>query len=65
MRGMRKRKGDRVEREIVNLHHECGNDAERVPLSRAAGGSFSGDILIEGTHRAAVKARQVDPDSSH
>ena len=37
-------KGARVEREIVNLLKENGLFAERVPLSGAAGGSYSGDV---------------------
>lgn len=41
-----KQKGSRIEREIVQLHRDIGIDAERVPLSGAAGGSFSGDIEI-------------------
>ena len=41
-----RRKGDRVEREIVALHRELGIKAERVPLSGAAGGSFSGDVEV-------------------
>ena len=39
-------KGLRVEREIVNALRELGVDAERVPLSGSAGGSFSGDFNI-------------------
>ena len=54
---MSKRKGDRIEREIVNLLKEADIHAERVPLSGAVGGSFAGDILIEGIYRAEVKAR--------
>ena len=50
-------KGQRIEREIVNLHREIGVDAERVPLSGAAGGTFDGDIVIAGTFKAEVKAR--------
>ncbi len=41
-----RRKGDRIEREIVVLHRELGIKAERVPLSGAAGGSFSGDVDV-------------------
>ena len=52
-----RRKGDRVEREIVHLLRSHGIEAERVPLSGAAGGSFSGDVLIAGAYRAEVKAR--------
>ena len=41
-----KRKGSRIEREIVQRHLKLGIHAERVPLSGAAGGSFSGDVDI-------------------
>jgi len=41
-----RQKGDRFERECVALFQEHGIAAERVPLSGAAGGSFSGDISI-------------------
>ena len=56
-------KGMRVEREIVNELKELGVDAERVPLSGAAGGSFGGDITISaddpiGKLVAEVKARK-------
>jgi len=56
-------KGLRVEREIVNELKGLGVDAERVPLSGAAGGSFSGDITISkddpiGKLVAEVKARK-------
>jgi hypothetical protein len=37
-------KGARVEREIVNTLKEHGVYAERVPLSGAAGGSYTGDV---------------------
>jgi Holliday junction resolvase len=56
-RGFR-RKGNRVERELVDLHHEHGIPAERGPLSGAAGGSFSGDLLVAGKLRGEVKARR-------
>ena len=39
-------KGARVEREVVNQHRAIGIHAERVPLSGAAGGRFSGDVDI-------------------
>jgi hypothetical protein len=39
-------KGGRIERELVNMHKDIGCHAERVPLSGAAGGSFSGDIDV-------------------
>lgn len=41
-----KNKGSRFEREIVIKHRELGIDAERIPLSGAAKGSYSGDIRI-------------------
>lgn len=47
MNGRRSRdKGLRREREFVRLHTALGIHAERVPLSGAAGGSFSGDIDV-------------------
>jgi hypothetical protein len=52
-----RRKGSRIEREIVALHVELGVVAERIPLSGSAGGSFKGDIEIAGIGRAEVKAR--------
>ena len=40
-------KGARIEREMVRLLNEIpGVEAERVPLSGAAGGSYSGDISM-------------------
>ncbi len=50
-------KGARVEREIVNRLREKGIEAERVPLSGAMHGSYSGDVMICG-ERAEVKARK-------
>lgn len=41
-----RRKGDRVEREIVNAFLDAGVSAERVPLSGAAGGSYIGDLTF-------------------
>ncbi len=52
-----KAKGYRVEREIVKLHEAIGIPAERIPLSGAAGGSFKGDVVIDGHWRAEVKCR--------
>lgn len=47
MSGKRHRqKGDRIEREIVHAHLDIGVHAERVPLSGAAGGRFSGDVDV-------------------
>jgi len=43
---MSRSKGARIEREMVNRLRESGIYAERVPLSGAAGGSFSGDVVI-------------------
>jgi Holliday junction resolvase len=50
-------KGSRIEREIVQKHKDAGVFAERVPLSGAAGGSYSGDVVIDHDLRAEVKAR--------
>ncbi len=41
-----RQKGDRFERECVALFQAHGIAAERVPLSGAAGGSFTGDISL-------------------
>ena len=54
---MQKRKGSRVEREIVNYLKKHGISAKRVPLSGAAEG-FKGDILIDSNLKAEVKARK-------
>jgi hypothetical protein len=53
-----KRKGDRCEREIVNLLRAAGIEAERVPLSGAVGGSYRNDVVIAGRLRAECKARK-------
>lgn len=46
MSGRRSRnKGNRRERELVEVIKDCGYEAERVPLSGAAGGSFGGDVI--------------------
>ena len=37
-------KGANFEREIVNWHKDRGVDAERIPLSGAVKGNYSGDI---------------------
>ena len=55
-----KRKGVRVERELVNELVALGLPCRRVPLSGAAGGQWSGDIhipLLGRIRRAEVKAR--------
>jgi len=54
----RRNKGNRVEREIVAKLNDAGIPAERVPLSGAAGGSFTGDIVISDSLRVEVKARK-------
>ena len=57
-------KGGRAEREVVRRHKELGVHAERVPLSGAAGGSFSGNVVLypfgteEGPLVTEVKARR-------
>lgn len=57
MAGKRSRdKGNRIERQIVHLHHDADLTAERVPLSGAAGGSYTGDLIVENL-KAEVKAR--------
>ena len=63
-------KGNRREREIVQRHRDLGIDAQRVPLSGAAGGRFSGDIDLnpfgaeDTTLTTEVKARAVDGPAS-
>lgn len=54
----RRNKGLRVEREIVAMHQAIGIHAERVPLSGAAGGSYTGDVIVDGQYRVEVKARK-------
>jgi Holliday junction resolvase len=39
-------KGNRLERAVVRLLQDHGLGAERVPLSGAAGGSYSGDLTV-------------------
>ena len=51
-------KGARFEREVVNRFKEAGSPAERVPLSGAAGGSYTGDVIIDGKRcECKVRAR--------
>ena len=54
---MQRDKGARVEREIVQRFIDIGLHAEKIPLSGAAGGSFSGDLLVGG-RKVEVKARK-------
>lgn len=42
-----RQKGDRFERECVTNLRELGVWAERVPLSGAAGGTFTDDLYVE------------------
>ncbi len=58
MGAMQRRKGARIEREVVNQLKAAGIPAERVPLSGAHGGSFAGDVVIDKRWRAEVKARK-------
>lgn len=51
-----RQKGNRAEAEVVALHKAIGIQAQRVPLSGAAGGLFKGDVIIDG-RRAEVKSR--------
>jgi hypothetical protein len=51
-----KRKGYRLEHELVEKLRELGFQAERIPLSGQAGGLFSGDLIVEGL-RGEVKGR--------
>ena len=53
-------KGNRAERHLVRLLQDAGFGAERIPLSGAAGGKFSGDLSVPllGIDRTAeVKCR--------
>ena len=51
-------KGNRTERNVVHFLLEHGIEAERVPLSGAAQGSFGGDVHLKKTgQRVEVKAR--------
>lgn len=43
-----RQKGDRFEIACVNRLRELGIEAQRVPLSGAAGGQFSSDIIVAG-----------------
>lgn len=41
----------------MHLHRAAGLHAEKVPLSGAAGGSYTGDVMVDHDLRAEVKAR--------
>ena len=41
-----RQKGDRMERAVVNAFLDMGIEAQRIPLSGAMGGEFSGDVII-------------------
>jgi len=54
-----RRKGDRIEREIVDRHRELGIHAERYPLSGAIRFRDSGhdvDVYLFGADEAPIKA---------
>ena len=54
-----RRKGDQIEREIVNRHREMGIHAERVPLSGAVrykGNGADVDIYARGREEAPLVA---------
>ena len=51
-----RRKGYRLEHELEEKLKELGFDAQRVPLSGASGGLFSGDLIVDGKI-AEVKGR--------
>ena len=57
-----KRKGSAFEREVVEIARGYGIPAERIPLSGAAGGSFTGDVIFRPrggpTELAECKKRQ-------
>lgn len=53
-----KQKGYRYEAKLVKMHEKIGVHAERVPLSGAAGGSHTGDVIVDGEFRTEVKARK-------
>ena len=52
-----RQKGDRFERAIVHAHRGAGLHAERIPLSGAVGGAFSGDLVVLNRLRAECKKR--------
>ena len=43
-----KRKGSGYELELVRAHQRLGIDAEKMPLSGALGGEYSGDLRVAG-----------------
>ncbi len=58
MPNRQKRKGNRVENQMVKLLLDADIPAQRVPLSGQVGGLFSGDIRIAEQYTAEVKARK-------
>jgi len=52
-----RQKGYRLENELAGILREMGLNAERIPLSGAGGGSFSGDLIVNGKI-AEVKGRK-------
>jgi hypothetical protein len=58
-----RRKGDRIEREVVDHHKRLGVHAERYPLSGASRFRGSGhdiDIYLFGRDDAAILERRLD-----
>lgn len=52
-----RQKGDRFEVSCVNRLKELGIEAQRVPLSGAAGGQFGSDLVVAG-HKIECKTRK-------
>lgn len=55
---MSKAKGSRYEREFVAKCDELGLPAEKMPLSGALGGKYSGDVLVADEWRIECKYRK-------
>ena len=55
-------KGLRGERSLVNLLRGYGFEAERVPLSGAAGGQFTGDLRVQVGDRSLSCELKVRAD---
>lgn len=58
-----KAKGTRAENLVRDLHLEAGVPAERVPLSGALGGKYTGDVIVGSIEhpifRIEVKSRKT------
>ena len=55
-------KGANFEREIVNLHKSWGVDAERIPLSGAVKGNYSGDLKIGPQQALLATSASEEPE---